>query len=78
MDKAAERLRQFEDARVPQELFNDPEIKANQSINEVSPGKKEDTGRPTVSGNRTTDCPGINKSSFEGWGDRKFEKEVIV
>jgi len=42
-DKAAERLRQFEDARVPQELFNDPEIKANQSINEVPSGKKEDT-----------------------------------
>ncbi len=42
-DKATERLRQFEDARVPQKLFNDPEIKANQSINEVPSGKKEDT-----------------------------------
>jgi len=41
-DKATKRLRQFEDARTPQELPDDPEVELNNSIHASSVNEAED------------------------------------
>lgn len=42
-DKATKRLRQFEAARTPQELPDDPEVELNNSIHESSASEEEDS-----------------------------------